>query len=94
MQEYGPGDMRVAPDGKYRVLGTDAFKFMVEKDNDWVVGDYDDKSQALWVARDRNWLAAGGRTLDPDDERLMMIHRYYVYDDEGTYVGGDIHNGE
>lgn len=91
-QTIGPGEKRMAPDGKYRVLGTD--NWASPTDPDWVVGDFGSKQEALKVAREKNKGAAGGRVLDPDDPELQKIHRYYVYDDEGSYIGGDIHNGE
>lgn len=85
----GPGKKRVAPEGKYRVLGTDTFS--PPTDPDWVVGDFDSKEEALETAREKNE-AAGG--LDADDEMSTMICRYYAYDDEGNYIGGDIRAGE
>lgn len=90
-ETIGPGKKRIAPEGKYRVLGSDPWPFPPE---DWIVGDYDTDEEALEVARTKNLEAADGEILEPGHEKRGKILRYYAYDDTGAYIGGDIHAGE
>lgn len=90
-EQIGPGERRVAPEGQYRALGMDPWSFPAE---DWTHGDYESKEEALEVARKKNLEAAGGEIIDRDHENWGMIPRYFAYDDEGAYIGGDIHMGE
>lgn len=69
----GPGKKRVAPEGTYRILGTD--NWAAPTDPDWVVGDYPSKQEALKIAREKNKAAAGGKVLDPGDPRDPPVLR-------------------
>ena len=58
------------PLGKTRVIGVDLFDH-----GDYVVGDYDNKADALKIARGRNSKRKGS-----------MDDIYYVYNDKGEYL--------
>lgn len=57
-----------APPGKFRVIAVDTFTR--DEDNDWVVGDYDTRDEALTVTR-----TEGGEML-----------KTHCYDDQGTHL--------
>lgn len=64
---------RIAPPGKFRVLGVDRF------DNEhYIVGDFDTMEEATSVARLRAKHPNGSPGL---------CDVYYVYDDTGAYLG-------
>lgn len=67
---------RIAPPGKYRVLGVDKFD-----GEHWVEGDYDTRAEAEAIAI--------AETADAvplaSDKSVATV--YYVYDDTGKYLG-------
>jgi len=77
---------RIAPKGKFRILGID--KFEPPGEGHWVVGDYDSLEEALRYARARTRQA----TSHTEDPNMAIV--YYVYDDQGKYMGGDIYSYE
>jgi hypothetical protein len=76
----------IAPRGKFRVIGID--KFEPPGEGHWIVGDYDTFQDAIDLAHKRSYDAAPNST-DPS-----IAEVYYVYDDQGCYLGGDIYAGE
>lgn len=62
-----------APKGKTRVVGVDLFDH-----GDYIVGDYDDRSEAFRVADEHNSKRGGS-----------MDDVYYAYDDNGRYIRGN-----
>ena len=64
---------KIAPNGKFRIIGVDLFD-----KTDYVVGDYDAKYKAFGVADDYNKMRSG-----------PMDNVYYVYDDHGLYIRGN-----
>ncbi len=84
--EQGPFADLVAPKGKYRVVGID--KFHLPGEDHWIDGDYDSADEALRVARQKSRREAGLST------HPGIATVYYVYDDRGRYLGGDIYTGE
>jgi hypothetical protein len=62
------------PAGKTRVIGVDLFDH-----GDYLVGDYDDQSQALQIAGDHNARRRG-----------QMDDIYYVYNDQGEYLRANL----
>ena len=77
---------RRAQAGKFRILGID--KNSPPGSGHWVVGDYESLEKTLQMARKLSEKAA------PRTDNPSMATVYYVYDDKGTYVGGDIYKGE
>lgn len=71
------------PKGKFRIMGID--KFEIPGEGHWVVGDFDNCDEAIKKAREmtRN---ASKDTADPS-----MATVFYVYDENGNYLGGDIY---
>lgn len=72
-----------APRGKFIVVGVDKFSY-----EDWLEGAYDTAEQALQVSRNKT-----------DQEKPLATDHsvatvYYVYDDQGKYLGGDTWVGE
>jgi len=74
---------RVAPKGKYRILCIDKFDHEHS-----VYSDYNSSEEALLIAKRKTENAAGSSS----DSSIATV--YYVYDDQGKYLGGDIHKGE
>ncbi len=60
--------------GKTRVIGVDLFDH-----EDYIVGDYNEKNEALEVARNKNHARRGS-----------MDDIYYVYNDKGEYLHPDL----
>ena len=75
-----------APKGKFRIIGID--KFEIPGEGHWVVGDYDTREEALKIARYRTRNAS----KDATDPSIATV--FYVYDENGGYLGGDTHKGE
>lgn len=101
MSAFEPPEERIAPEGKYQILGIDRYKPPGSDDAHWVVGDYDSQAEALRVAREKTREAGGfamdasGQTASEGSERARAVATvYYVYDDEGRYLGGDIYEEE
>jgi hypothetical protein len=67
---------RIAPPGKYRVLGVDKFA-----NEHWIKGDYDTRAEAEAVAVTETAEAAPHAS----DKSIATV--YYVYDDTGKYLG-------
>lgn len=76
-----------APKGKFRIVGIDKFE-MPRDDAHWVVGDYDSKDEALQRARGMSQNESKHST----DPSIATV--YYVYDENGSYLGGDIYKEE
>jgi hypothetical protein len=70
-----------APPGKYRIIGVDRFE-EVHGSGQWVVGDYDDRDAALALARQQT---RENLALASSPEIATF---FYVYDDNGRYLGG------
>lgn len=83
--DFDPNRLK-APPGKFRILGID--KFHPPGEDDWVHGDYDSLDEALRIARHLTKDASKDST-SPDIATV-----YYVYDDKGSYMGGDIYKNE
>ena len=77
---------RRAPKGKFRVMEID--KFHPIPHPQVVIKDFDDRHDALLLARASTTINMRG-TNDYD-----MACVYYVYDDQGNYIGGDVWVGE
>jgi hypothetical protein len=75
-----------APKGKFRIVGID--KFEIPGEGHWVEGDYDTCEEALKIARNRTRNAS----KDATDPSIATV--FYVYDENGAYLGGDIYKGE
>lgn len=69
--------------GKFIVVGVDKFSYA-----DWLEGTYDTAEQALKVARSKTNREKPLAT----DHSVATV--YYVYDDQGKYLGGDVWVGE
>ncbi|MFH2025133.1 MAG: hypothetical protein ABIK30_04825 [bacterium] len=74
---------RLAPKGMFRILCVDKWDHEHS-----IYGDYSSREEALLIAK-RNTENAAGRS---SDSSIATV--YYVYDDQGNYLGGDIHKGE
>lgn len=75
-----------APKGKFRIVRIDRFE--IPGEGHWIVGDYDTRNEALKIARDRTRDAS----KDATDPSIATV--FYVYDENGVYLGGDIYKGE
>jgi hypothetical protein len=75
-----------APKGKFRIVGID--KFEIPGEGHWVEGDYDSLDEALRIARNNTREASG----DATDSSMATV--FYVYDENGSYLGGDTYKGE
>lgn len=75
-----------APKGKFRIVGID--KFEIPGEGHWVVDDYDTLEEALKIAREKTREAS----KDATDSSIATV--FYVYDENGGYLGGDIYKGE
>lgn len=82
----GSDDRRVAPSGKYRVLGFDMFAWPPEPP--YLIGDYDSKEEAMRIAREKREAAVGRSWGTGEDGGASIADRYRVYDDTGQRVGG------
>ncbi len=74
-----------APKGKYRIIEVDKFEPPGEHN---VIGDYRSLKRALRKAR--NWTKKASKFSDSPDIATV----YYVYNDKGEYLGGNIYKGE
>ena len=75
---------RIAPKGMYRILGIDKFA-----NEHWIDGDYPTLEEALERARTQSQEAASD-----GDTKGSIATVWYVYDDRGTYCGGDVYKGQ
>jgi hypothetical protein len=75
-----------APPGKFRIVGID--KFEPPGEGHFVVDDYDTAEEALEIARKMT------RDASKDSTSPSIATVYYVYNDKGQYLGGDIYNNE
>ncbi len=75
-----------APKGKFRIVGID--KFETPGEGNFVIGDYNNLHEALEKARNMTREASKDST-DPNTATV-----FYVYDENGGYLGGDIYAGE
>ena len=69
----------------FRVIGID--KFNPPGEDQWIIGEYDSLKEAFNVALKRT-LSASGYASDP-----TIAEVYYVYDENGNYVAGNIFPG-
>lgn len=70
----------IAPKGMYRVLGIDKFA-----NEHWIDADYSTLEEALENARMQSHEASASAS----DKSVATV--FYVYDDRGVYLGGDIY---
>jgi hypothetical protein len=72
------------PKGKFRIIGIE--KFEIQGKGHWVVEDMDNREEAIKKAREMT------RNASKDAEHPSVATVFYVYDENGTYLGGDIHS--
>jgi len=71
------------PKGKFRIMGIE--KFEIQGEGHWVVEDFDNCDEAIKKAKEMTRNAS----KDASDPSVATV--FYVYDENGTYLGGDIH---
>jgi len=70
--------------GKFRIIGID--KFEIPGEGHWVVGDFDDSNEAIKKAREMTKNAS----KDAADPSVATV--FYAYDENGNYLGGEMHD--
>lgn len=68
--------------GKFRIMGIE--KFEIPGEGHWVVGDFDNSDEAIKKAREMTRNASKDATV-PSEATV-----FYVYDENGVYLGGDL----
>ncbi len=68
--------------GKFRVIGIDRFE--TPGNGHWIVEDFDSCEEAIKKAREMT------RNASKDASHPSMATVFYAYDENGTYLGGDI----
>ena len=74
------------PKGKFRIMGID--KFEIPGEGHWVVEDLENREEAIKKAREMT------RSASKDASDPSMATVFYAYDENGTYLGGDISSEE
>lgn len=72
-------ELKAAP-GKFRIVGIDQFNYQ----DHWVIGDYDRLLEAMTLVKKMTERAR------PLASHLDVATVYYIYDDEGRYLWGDL----
>jgi hypothetical protein len=72
--------------GKFRIIGIE--KFENPGEGHWVVEDMDNREEAIKKARGMT------RNASKDAAHPSVATVFYVYDENGTYLGGDIYSKE
>jgi hypothetical protein len=72
------------PKGKFRIIGIE--KFEIPGKGHWVVEDMDNREDAIKKAREMT------RNASKDAGHPSMATVFYVYDEDGMYLGGDIYS--
>jgi hypothetical protein len=72
--------------GKFRIIGIE--KFENPGEGHWVVEDMDNREEAIKKAREMT------RNASKDAAHPSVATVFYVYDENGTYLGGDIYSKE
>ena len=68
--------------GKFRIMGIE--KSEIQGEGHWVVEDFDNCDEAIKKAREMTRNASKDATV-PSEATV-----FYVYDENGTYLGGDM----
>ena len=69
--------------GKFRIIGIE--KFENPGEGHWVVEDLDNREEAIKRAREMT------RNASKDAAHPSVATVFYAYDENGEYLGGDIH---
>ena len=74
------------PKGKFRIIGIE--KFENPGEGHWVVEDLDNREEAIKRAREMT------RNASKDSDHPSVATVFYAYDENGEYLGGDLHYKE
>jgi hypothetical protein len=72
------------PKGKFRIIGIE--KFEIPGEGHWVVEDLDNMEEAIKKATEMT------KNASKDAAHPSVATVFYVYDENGEYLGGDIHS--
>ena len=74
------------PKGKFRIIGIE--KFEIPGEAHWIVEDLENSEEAIKKAREMT------KNASKDAAHPSVATVFYVYDENGEYLGGDIHSKE
>ena len=70
------------PKGKFRIIGIELFE--IQGEGHWIVEDLDNREEAIKKAREMT------KNASKDAPHPSEATVFYVYDENGEYLGGDI----